>query len=79
MSDREKEKIRLRATYFNGIAMVLMAAGAIGPYVAIAQTFNREEIGYTEVVSTLFFVLGFAWFSMKAHEKAVAILDQLSD
>ena len=75
----EREKIKLRATYFNGIAIALMAVGGIGPYVTLSQLLRgNQAAGLETVLGTLFFACGFVWFSLKMHERAAGILDKLS-
>ncbi len=79
MTDGEREKIKLRATYFNGIAIALMAVGVFGPYVALAQLFRSQGTDYQLLLTTVLAALGFAWFSTRAHGKAVSILGRLDE
>ncbi|TPK42655.1 MULTISPECIES: hypothetical protein [unclassified Mesorhizobium] len=78
MTDGEKEKIKLRATYFNGIAIALMAVGGIGPYVTLSQLLRgTEAMEFLNVAGTLFFACGFVWISLKLHERAAGVLGEL--
>ncbi|RVC64057.1 hypothetical protein [Mesorhizobium sp.] len=78
MTEGQREKIKLRATYFNGIAIALMAVGGIAPYVTLSQLFRGHgTVEFVTVSGTLLSAAGFAWFSLKLHEHAAGLLDKL--
>lgn len=73
MKDSEKELVKLRANYFNGVALVSLGAGGLAPFLAAASdpgNFPRLIIGL------VFFIIGIV-FSQYFHAYAQDVLRDL--
>lgn len=80
MTDSEKEQIKLRATYLNGIAIAVAGVGMVAPIVAVYQTLAAGTSQLTwEYMLALGVILAFTWeFSTGFHKSALRHLEKLS-
>jgi hypothetical protein len=44
MTEVEREKIKLRSTYLNGVALIFLGLGGLGPAFAIFNTFEWKSL-----------------------------------
>lgn len=76
MKDSEREIIKLRASFWNSLAIVFAAAGVITPiYSALNQLAGGLHIG--KLVTAIVLALGAAMSSWEAHREAKRILNEL--
>jgi hypothetical protein len=61
LSNAQKEKIKLRATFFNGVAMGIVLIGAFTPITRAAydSTIRSDALGFMAGLTVVCFVLGF--------------------
>ncbi|RWD35580.1 hypothetical protein [Mesorhizobium sp.] len=73
MTDGEKEKIKMRATFANGIGLAIVAAGGLAPMIAImTKQFDQSSILKGFVLFAGALITGTAF-----HSRAIAILGSL--
>lgn len=77
MTDGEKEKIKLRANYLNGVALIFMSIGGLGPFFIAYQTFEWIKMLY----SLVFLWAGgmSSWELHKMAQRQLAKLDEKED
>ena len=74
MTDSEREKIKLRAAYLNGLALIFFGIGGFGPAFVLLETFQWKNL-----------ILGVVWLwaggmsSWELHRLAQRKLDKLSE
>ncbi len=73
MSDAEKEQIKLRANYFNSLAVALVAVGGIAPALAI----SRSAVNWCEMVFPIAGFFTSLIFSLGLHFRACGYLKHL--
>lgn len=74
MTDGQREKIKLRATYVNGLAVGTFTTGALSPIIAFAL---RPDVGDGHIqLSLLITVICFA-LSVVLHLRAIEALTEL--
>ncbi|KFB08850.1 hypothetical protein [Nitratireductor basaltis] len=74
MKDSEKEKIKLRANYLNGISLIFMGLGGLGPMFLAMQTMDFERI-----VFALSFLGAGIFSSWELHTLAQKELNKLKE
>lgn len=72
MTDGEKEKIKLRASYLNGVALVFLSLGGLGPFFIAYQSLELSKILY----SLIFLWVG-GMSSWELHQMAQRQLSKL--
>lgn len=83
MTDAEKEQIKLRANYLNGLALLFAGLGALGPAFAIyhrilsSMTFDVTELK-TQVLVALVMLCAGGFSSFDLHRQAQRELKKLS-
>jgi hypothetical protein len=77
----KNEKIKLRAAFYNNIAVALMGAGTLLPILALYSRFPDMTPGQMWIFlgSTGLGCLTAFSFSLATHSKAVSILDKIED
>ena len=74
MTETEREKIKLRSTYLNGVALIFLGLGGLGPAFALYSSFEWKN---------LFMALVWIWMggmsSWELHRMAERNLDRLSE
>lgn len=62
MSDAEKEKVKLRAAFVNGLAIGVVLIGAFTPITRAAYdpTITKDALSFMVILTVVCFVLGFA-------------------
>lgn len=73
LTEADREKIKLRASYLNGIAIVLLALGGLGPAFALLNTFEWHNF-----LLALFSVFTGGMSSWELHQLAQRQLDRLA-
>jgi hypothetical protein len=84
----ENERIKLKATYFNNLAVGLALAGVFVPYLAFAQTWQPihgfpailydwvgDEQVHTKILAVLIALSFSRWFRYKANKEIQKIQD----
>lgn len=74
MAEVEREKIKLRSTYLNGIALVFLGLGGLGPAFALANTFEWKGL-----LLALVWLWAGGMSSWEIHKMAERNLDRLLD
>ena len=74
MTDAEREKIKLRATYINNIAVGVFVAGVLSPIIALATQENEPPYSLPLSVFVAFLCMA---VSFALHLKAVEHLSEL--
>jgi hypothetical protein len=75
MSDAQKEKIKLRANYLNGLALIFIGLGGLAPvFLALQSTRNYWEVG-----ASLIWLWCGGMSSWEIHRAAQRHLDKLND
>lgn len=74
MRDSEKEKIKLRASYLNGVALIFLSLGGLGPFFLVYQTFD-----FSRIFPALIFVWVGGMSSWELHQLAQKQLNKLDN
>lgn len=74
MKESDHEKIKLRANYFNGLAIVFAAAGAVVP--AFTLMFAGEFHNYLASLLVVVFAAAFSWGMHGQAQDTLNKLDQ---
>lgn len=72
MTDAEKEQVKLRANYLNGLALALAAAGGIGPATLMIYRFEPKWVA----VGVILLITGLR-SSWDLHQTAMRHLEKL--
>ncbi|MCR4267093.1 hypothetical protein [Nitratireductor sp. ZSWI3] len=72
MTEGEKEKIKLRANYLNGLSLIFMGLGGLGPVYTAMQTLETRSLAIA-----LFFLLAGGMSSWELHSIARKELNKL--
>jgi hypothetical protein len=74
LTETEREKIKLRASYLNGLALIFFGIGGLGPAFTMLNTFEMKNL-----------VIGLVWLwaggmsSWELHRMAQRHLDRLTE
>ncbi|MCP1198780.1 hypothetical protein [Notoacmeibacter sp. MSK16QG-6] len=77
MSETEREKIKLRSTYLNGVALIFLGLGGLGPAFTLIHSLNFFE--WKNLVIALIWLWAGGMSSWELHEMAARNLDRLSE
>lgn len=73
MTEADREKIKLRAAYLNGLALIFFGIGGFGPAFALLSTFQWKN-----VILALVWLYAGSMSSWELHRLAQRKLDELS-
>ncbi|MES0156362.1 hypothetical protein NKJ81_22540 [Mesorhizobium sp. M0018] len=73
MTDGEKEQIKTRATFANGIGLAIVAAGGLAPMIAVMT----KQLDQSSVLKGLLLFAGALIAGTLFHGRAIAILGSL--
>ncbi|OWY18244.1 hypothetical protein B6V73_00035 [Thioclava sp. JM3] len=73
MTEAKREKIKLRAAYLNGLALIFFGIGGFGPAFALLNTFQWKNL----IVALVWLWAG-GMSSWELHQLAQRKLDELS-
>lgn len=74
MTEVEREKIKLRSTYMNGVALIFLGLGGLGPAFALLNTFD-----WTALLKAFIWLWAGGMSSWEIHKIAERNLNRLSD
>lgn len=74
MTEVEREKIKLRSTYMNGVALIVLGLGGLGPAFALLNKFE-----WTALLMAFIWLWAGGMSSWEIHKMAERNLDRLSD
>ena len=79
MTEAEREKIKLRAAYLNGLALIFFGLGGLGPAFALLDSAFQGTIEWVVVGSALVWLWAGAMSSWELHKMAERRLNLLSE
>lgn len=74
MTESEREKIKLRAAYLNGLALIFFGIGGFGPAFALLNIFQWKNL-----IGAVVWLWAGSMSSWELHKMAQRGLDRLSD
>lgn len=74
MTETEREKTKLRSNYLNGVALIFLGLGGLGPAFALVNTFEWKNL----IMALVWLWMG-GMSSWELHRMAERNLDRLSE